>query len=96
MRRTVARLRLDSTRVKFSVAHGPAVRSTLVLAQKLDADLIVAGRQGRSTVGGGLLGSVSSRVLSGSDCDMLIVPQPRHASLPGPAPAHARLRCRMR
>lgn len=77
MRRKVARLGLDSTRTNFSVAHGPAVRSILLQARQLGADLIVAGKQGQSTMGGFLLGSVSRRVLSGSDCDMLIVPRPR-------------------
>ena len=41
------------------------------------AELIVAGKQGRSTLGRFLLGSVSSRILSGANCDMLIVPRPR-------------------
>lgn len=77
MRRRFARLGLDSTRMSFALAHGPAGRSTLRHAQALGADLIVAGKQGRSAESGFLLGSVSSRVLSGSGCDMLIVPRPR-------------------
>jgi nucleotide-binding universal stress UspA family protein len=82
MRRKVARLGLDSTPMSFALEYGPAVRSILRQAQKLGADLIVAGKQGRSTVGGFLLGNVSSRVLSGSECDMLIVPRPRGESPP--------------
>ena len=86
MRRKVAGLGLDSTAMKFALAYGPAVRSTLRHAKQLKADLIVAGKQGRSTVGGFLLGGVSSRVLSGSDCDMLIVPKPQDEVPPSAAP----------
>jgi nucleotide-binding universal stress UspA family protein len=81
MRRRLARLGLDSTRMSFSVGRGPADLATLRRAQALGTDLIVAGKQGRSTLGGFLLGSVSRRVLSGSECDMLIVPRPRNGSL---------------
>jgi len=75
MRGRIEQLGLAGTRTKFSMAHGPAAHSILLEARKLGADLIVAGKQGRSTVGGFLLGSVSSRVLAESDCDMLIVPR---------------------
>lgn len=77
MRRKVARLGLDGTPMSFALAYGPAVRSTLRHAQGLGTDLIVAGKQGRSTVGSFLLGSISSRVLSEAACDMLIVPRSR-------------------
>ena len=75
MRRKAAGLGLDSTRMGFAVAHGHPVWSTLSHARGLGADLIVAGKQGRSTLGEFLLGSVSRRVLAESSCDMLIVPQ---------------------
>ena len=65
MRRKVARLGLDSTPMNYALAYGPPVRSTLRHAHMLGADLIVAGKQGRSSLGSFLLGSVSSRVL---DC----------------------------
>lgn len=77
MRRKVARLGLGNTPMSFALTYGPPVRSTLHQARVLAADLIVVGKQGRSTVGGFLLGSVSSRVLTRSVCDMLIVPRPR-------------------
>lgn len=86
MRSKVAGLGLDCTLMRFALAHGPAVKSTLRHARQLGADLIVAGKQGRSTVGGFLLGSVSSRVLSEAACDMMVVPQPRDSS-PPPAAA---------
>jgi nucleotide-binding universal stress UspA family protein len=76
MRRKAAGLGLDSTRMAYAVGHGHPVWSTLGHARELGADLIVAGKQGRSTLGEFLLGSVSRRVLAESSCDMLIVPQP--------------------
>lgn len=77
MRRKAAGLGLDSTRMAFSVAHGHPAWTTLRHARDLGADVIVAGRQGRSTLGEFLLGSVSRRILAESGCDMLIVPRPR-------------------
>mmetsp|Transcript_5778 Transcript_5778/g.22534 ORF Transcript_5778/g.22534 Transcript_5778/m.22534 type:complete len:349 (+) Transcript_5778:1943-2989(+) len=89
MRRQVARLGLDSTPMNYALAYGPPVRSTLRHAHRLGADLIVAGKQGRSTLGSFLLGSVSSRVLSEATCDMLIVPRPRDSTPPKPVEAVA-------
>ena len=77
MRRNAARLGLDSTRMSFAMAHGHPAWSILSHAHRRGADLIVAGNQGRSTIGEFLLGSVSRRVLAESVCDMLIVPRPR-------------------
>ncbi|MGY4830787.1 universal stress protein [Sphaerotilaceae bacterium SBD11-9] len=81
MRRTVAKFGLDSTQVRFSVGRGPADLATLRHARLPGIDLVVAGKQGRSTLGGFLLGSVSRRIVSGADCDVLIVP--RQAGAPG-------------
>jgi len=80
MRRTAGGLGLNSRRMAFSVGRGAAELATLQRAQELGADLIVAGKRGQSTLGGFLLGSISRRVLSGCDCDMLIVPPPRAAA----------------
>jgi nucleotide-binding universal stress UspA family protein len=74
MRRQVAGLGLDGTHMSYAVGDGSPAQATLRQARAQRADLIVAGKQGRSHVGGFLLGSVSSRVLSGSECDVLIVP----------------------
>lgn len=90
MRRMAARLGLDSARVGFSVAHGHPVSSTLFHASRLGADLIVAGKQSRTTLAEILLGSVSRRVLAGSSCDMLIVPRARDELLAGAAPPPGR------
>lgn len=87
MRRKVAGLGLDNTLMNYALAYGQPVRSTLRHADRLAPDLIVAGKQGRSTLGSFLLGSVSSRVLSEAACDVLIVPRPRESSPPRAAGA---------
>lgn len=81
MRLKATKLGLDSSRMDFAVAHGHPAWATLSHAQELGADLIVAGKQGRSTLGEFLLGSVSRRILAESGCDMLIVPRPRKEPL---------------
>lgn len=91
MSRKAARLGLDSLRMSFAVAQGHPVWSTLGHAHRLGADLIVAGKQGRSTLGEFLLGSVSRGVLAESGCDMLIVPRPRHQALARAASSRMRL-----
>jgi nucleotide-binding universal stress UspA family protein len=91
MRRKATRLGLDSTRMSFSVAHGHPVWSTLSHSHRLGADLIVVGKQGRSTLGEFLLGSVSRGILAESVCDMLIVPRPCKEPLAQAASAQMRL-----
>jgi nucleotide-binding universal stress UspA family protein len=89
MRRSVASLGLDSRSMSFALGRGPVVASTLRQAQKLDADMIVAGKQRRSTVAGFFLGSAGSRLLAASRCDALIVPHPLrvpHSSSAGGSP----------
>ena len=82
LRRKVASLGLDGASMSVALAHGPAARSTVRHAETLGADLIVAGRHGRSTVGGFLLDRVINRVLSDSACDLLIVPRPSGDATP--------------
>lgn len=74
-----------------SVAHGDAVHMTLEQEKLLCADLIVAGKHGRSAMADLLLGSVSRRLLAGSACDVLIVPPTAVESIRASAPlAHSR------
>ena len=90
MHRRIASLGLDGAGMAFALAHGPVVRSTVRHAREIGADLIVAGKPRRSTVAGMLLASVSGGLLSGSACDVLIVPEPRTDTLPQAplSPAH--------
>lgn len=56
------------------VEQGPAAAAVLALAGSEGADLIVAGKQGRSRVGELFLGSVTRRILAGARCDVLVAP----------------------
>lgn len=82
MRRKVDGLGLNCPPLSFALAYGPVVRSTLRQAQQFRADLIIAGKQARSALGGFLLGSVGRSILSEAACDMLIVPMPRDSASP--------------
>jgi len=92
MRRSVARLGLDARRMSFALAHGAPVRSTLWQLRVSAADLVVAGRQPRSTIAGLAPGSVSRRLLAETDCDTLIVPRAARAVMPMRASPFARAR----
>lgn len=82
MRRSMARLGLDSRRMSFALGRGSPVAATLRQAQDSGADLLVATKQRRARVGTTVLGSINSLLLR-ARCDMLIVPgrvrDPRHA-----------------
>lgn len=56
------------------VVHGPPAQRILEQEDEQDCDLIVVGRQGQSRAEDVLLGSVSRRVLSESEADVLLVP----------------------
>ena len=73
MRRSMARLGLDSRRMSFALGRGSPVVATLRQAQAVSADLLVAAKRRRSRIGSTVLGSVNSLLLRGR-CDMLIVP----------------------
>jgi nucleotide-binding universal stress UspA family protein len=73
MRRSMARLGLDSRRMSFALGRGSPVAATLRQAQALGADVLVATKHRRSRVGATVLGRVNSLLLR-ARCDMLIVP----------------------
>lgn len=75
---------VELSRISVSVVHGDAWRSILEQEKLLQADLVVAGKQGRSTMADFLLGSVTRRLMAHSSCDVLVVP--RAAAVPGLAP----------
>jgi nucleotide-binding universal stress UspA family protein len=66
---------LDLRRVSTGLGRGDAWRSTLDQEKLLRSDVIVAGKQGRSTMADFLLGSVTRRLMAHSTCDLLIVPR---------------------
>lgn len=74
IRRKFSRLGLDGAPVSLALTYGRMAPSTLRHARRLEADLIVAAREGGSTTGRFLFGGVGRRILFGSPCDTLIVP----------------------
>jgi nucleotide-binding universal stress UspA family protein len=56
------------------VEHGPPAAAVLALAASAGADLIVAGKQGRSRTAEFFLGGVTRRILAGATCDVLVAP----------------------
>jgi nucleotide-binding universal stress UspA family protein len=58
-----------------SMIGGPA-KGIAEIADKVNADLIVAGRRGHNPLTGLLLGSVTQRLLQIADQPVLVIPQP--------------------
>lgn len=91
MRRSMARLGLDSSRLSFAFGRGSTVKATLRQAQSLNADVLVAAKQRRGRMATSMLGNVNS-LLARSRCDVLIVSRgvrnPRHPqAVAAPRPA---------
>ncbi|HET9204907.1 MAG TPA: universal stress protein [Burkholderiaceae bacterium] len=90
MRRSVARLGLDGRRVNFSLTYGHPVPSTMRMLQAAGADLVVVGPGGASAGIRFLLGSVSQRLLTLTDCDTVIVPRTTRTAIVARASPFAR------
>ena len=58
------------------VLAGPAPEAVLAVAEDIGADLVVTGSHGRGRVARAVLGSVSTEILHGADCDVLVVQPP--------------------
>lgn len=67
------------TAVEYSarIVHGDAAQQIILLEQEVDADLIVVGKHGTHVVEELLLGSVTKHVLAESQCDVLVICDPR-------------------
>lgn len=61
--------------VSFAVRHGDAASLILVEEERIDADLVVIGKDGHSAMAAFLLGGVVQRVLRGTRSDTLVVPR---------------------
>jgi nucleotide-binding universal stress UspA family protein len=84
----VAQVGVGTRRVFARVAQGDVRRLVLDQEKLVQADLIVAGKNGRSAVADFLLGSVARQLLTDSKCDVVIIP--RTAAEPiGATAAHA-------
>jgi nucleotide-binding universal stress UspA family protein len=55
------------------VIGGSPAKGILMVADDIGADLIVTGSRGRGTVTRTVLGSVSTEILHGAHCDVLVV-----------------------
>lgn len=51
---------------------GPAAKAILVVAEDIEADLIVTGSRRRGRVATAALGSVSAEIVHGAHCDVLV------------------------
>lgn len=59
------------------VPHGDPAQQVIAQEQEQDADLILVGKHGTELTEELLLGSVTKRILNDSQCDVLVVPDPR-------------------
>lgn len=59
------------------ITHGDAAQQIILLEQEVDADLIVAGKHGTHVAEDLLLGSVTKHVLAESQCDVMVICDPR-------------------
>ena len=62
-----------ATRVEARTVKGAPVESLIKLADELEADLLVVGNKGLSSLTGRLLGSVPADAARRATCDVLIV-----------------------
>lgn len=60
--------------VMVSVQQGKAEQEILAYAKKIDADLLVIGRQGSSSIGKHLFGNVAEKIARKANCPVLIIP----------------------
>jgi nucleotide-binding universal stress UspA family protein len=74
-----ASARLQSTgfqEIEIRVAEGQAPRKIVEIAQQWNADFIVLGSQGRTSLASMLLGSVTESVARQAGCSIVIVRKP--------------------
>ena len=64
------------------VFHGDPTQKILTMEQEVDADLIVVGKHGTHVAEELLFGSVTKHVLADSQCDVLVIADPRPAVQP--------------
>lgn len=60
--------------ITISIEKGNTEQEILNYAQKIDADLIVIGRQGSSSLGTHLFGKVTEKIARKAACPVLIIP----------------------
>lgn len=71
---------LAPTDYSARVLHGDPAQQIIAMEQEVDADLIVVGKHGSHIAEELLLGSVTKHVLAESQCDVLVICDPREAT----------------
>ena len=66
------------------IVRGDPAQQIIAMEQEVDADLIVVGKHGSHIAEELLLGSVTKHVLAESQCDVLVICDPRPAPDPSP------------
>jgi nucleotide-binding universal stress UspA family protein len=74
MRSLVASSMADGLEIEFILKEGKPGTEIIDVAKEIKADLIVIGHQGRSALGGILLGSVAQYVVNHAPSPVLVVP----------------------
>ena len=70
-----------SVRVTTDTVEGNVVERVLEFAESTNADLMVAGRQGLSFLSRLIVGSVTTALVRGARCSVLVVPEPSFEAL---------------
>ncbi len=68
---------LEAGQYSVLVPRGDPAQQVIAQEQEQDADLILVGKHGTELTEELLLGSVTKRILNESQCDVLVVPDPR-------------------
>jgi len=68
--------------VRTAVSEGPCASQIISYARRHNADLIVAARQGLNTIPHCLVGSVTTSLLRGASCSVLVAPEHQYDPLP--------------
>lgn len=68
---------LSAVEYSARIVHGDPAQQIILLEQEVDADLIVVGKHGMHVAEELLLGSVTKHVLADSQCDVLVICDPR-------------------
>jgi nucleotide-binding universal stress UspA family protein len=68
--------------VRTAVSEGPCASQIISYARRHNADLIVAARRGLNPIERGLVGSVTTSLLRGASCSVLVVPEHQYDPLP--------------
>ena len=59
------------------IARGDPAQQIIAMEQEVDADLIVVGKHGSHIIEELLIGSVTKHVLAESQCDVMVICDPR-------------------